>query len=229
MLNARPLSAELGEQVGWVTSVMNVCLVLSSMHMLTAFWHVRRLSKIWCFWPGYLISLTWEGVRLKEGLQAAASCWWTWWQEWTSWPDRKQDTIQRSQWRCVYLLLCMYFYNVWLLYVSYSVIHLADLPWKAYMAGLNLADFRVPCTDDVSKWLPSYLTWAYSHLISTYEHSKGPSSPSRTIFGIVLSYLCLVFRGIVMPQIALHFIISLLARDYQAHPYTCLVSFAERV
>ena len=27
-------------------------------YMLTAFWHVHRLSKIWCFWPGYLISLT---------------------------------------------------------------------------------------------------------------------------------------------------------------------------
>ena len=61
--------------------------------------------------------------------------------------------------------------------------------------------------------------------------SEVPSSPSRTIFGIVPPYLCCVFMGIGIVSAENH--IALLANfvteDHLAHPFTCSVSFAKRV
>ena len=75
--------------------------------------------------------------------------------------------------------------------------------WWAYwwicleklLVGLNFDGFQVPWTDDVTNWLPSYLTWAFLLLFPMFGHSKVPSSPSRTVFDIVPSYSSPVFRG----------------------------------
>ena len=55
--------------------------------------------------------------------------------------------------------------------------------------------------------------------------------PSRTVFGIVPSYLGPVFRGIVTVNIANHIMLSAnlssFARDKCTHLFTCFVSSAE--
>ena len=58
---------------------------------------------------------------------------------------------------------------------------------------LNLADFKSHVFYDVTKWLPLYLTSAFSLLFPPFQHSDEPSSPSRTGCGTLLSYLCPVF------------------------------------
>ena len=155
MLSARPLSAELGEQVGWVISMMRVCLVLSSTCWLPSGMYIG-CQKFGVSGPG--ISSAWHerGRGWRRGCK---------WRPPVNEHDGRNGQAGQAGSRTPSkgvsegMSTCCYVCTFTTL--DFSMYRITSYIWRIcherHMAGLNLADFWVPCTDDVTKWLP--YTW----------------------------------------------------------------------